>query len=96
MFAHIAWITNIKDRFDVEVPFPIVEDPSMAVARAYGMLHPGAHTSATVRATFIIDPERDVRCRLQVRTRLAAGGTRIRTIGPPLRSHCFETALFGA
>jgi peroxiredoxin (alkyl hydroperoxide reductase subunit C) len=57
LFAHIAWIENIKERFGVEVPFPIVEDPSMAVARAYGMLHPGAHTSATVRATFVIDPE---------------------------------------
>src|SRR6266481_2447819 len=41
LFAHIAWIANIKERFGVEVPFPIVEDPSMAVARAYGMLHPG-------------------------------------------------------
>ena len=61
LFAHIAWIANIKERFGVEVPFPIVEDPSMAVARAYGMLHPGAHTSATVRATFIIDPEGVIR-----------------------------------
>lgn len=33
----------------------------MAVARAYGMLHPGAHTSATVRATFVIDPEGVIR-----------------------------------
>ena len=57
LFAHIAWIANIKERFGVTVPFPIVEDPSMAVARAYGMLHPGAHTSATVRATFVIDPK---------------------------------------
>jgi peroxiredoxin 2/4 len=57
LFAHIAWVANIKERFGVEVPFPIVEDPSMAVARAYGMLHPGAHTSATVRATFVIDPK---------------------------------------
>jgi len=61
LFAHIAWIANIKERFGVEVPFPIVEDPSMAVARAYGMLHPGAHTSATVRATFVIDPEGMIR-----------------------------------
>jgi peroxiredoxin (alkyl hydroperoxide reductase subunit C) len=61
LFAHIAWIANIKERFGVEVPFPIVEDPSMAVARAYGMLHPGAHTSATVRATFVIDPEGIIR-----------------------------------
>src|SRR5215469_12014828 len=35
LFAHIAWITDIQERFGVEVPFPIVEDPSMAVARAY-------------------------------------------------------------
>jgi peroxiredoxin (alkyl hydroperoxide reductase subunit C) len=56
LFAHIAWIANIKERFGVTVTFPIVEDPSMGVAHAYGMLHPGAHTSATVRATFIIDP----------------------------------------
>jgi hypothetical protein len=32
----------------------------------------------------------------RVRTGLAAGGSRNRTISPPLRSHCFETALFGA
>jgi peroxiredoxin 2/4 len=61
LFAHIAWTRNIQERFGVEVPFPIVEDPSMAVARAYGMLHPGAHTSATVRATFVIDPEGVIR-----------------------------------
>jgi peroxiredoxin (alkyl hydroperoxide reductase subunit C) len=61
LFAHIAWIANIKDRFDVEVPFPIAEDPSMAIAKAYGMLHPGAHTSATVRATFVIDPDGVIR-----------------------------------
>ena len=61
LFAHIAWVANIKERFGVEVPFPIVEDPSMAVARAYGMLHPGANTSATVRATFVIDPQGVIR-----------------------------------
>jgi peroxiredoxin (alkyl hydroperoxide reductase subunit C) len=61
LFAHIAWVANIKERFGVEVPFPIVEDPSMGVARAYGMLHPGAHSSATVRATFVIDPEGMIR-----------------------------------
>ena len=59
--AHIAWITNIKERFHTEVPFPIIEDPSMAIAKAYGMLHPGAHTSATVRASFVIDPQGVIR-----------------------------------
>ncbi|GAB0114549.1 peroxiredoxin [Acidisoma sp. C75] len=56
LFAHIAWLTGIESRFGVRVPFPIVEDPSMVIARAYGMLRPGAATSATVRASFIIDP----------------------------------------
>jgi len=56
LFAHIAWLDSIERSFGVRVPFPIVEDPSMVIARAYGMLHPGAHTSATVRATFVIDP----------------------------------------
>lgn len=56
LFAHIAWVSSIRERFGVEVPFPIVEDPSMAIAKAYGMLHPDADSSATVRATFVIDP----------------------------------------
>jgi peroxiredoxin (alkyl hydroperoxide reductase subunit C) len=56
LFAHIAWLDSIERSFGVRVPFPIVEDPSMVIARAYGMLHPGAHTSATVRASFVIDP----------------------------------------
>ncbi|MGA0534194.1 peroxiredoxin [Hansschlegelia sp. KR7-227] len=59
--SHIAWARSIEDRFGVRVPFPIAEDPSMAIARAYGMLQPGAADSSTVRATFVIDPEGIVR-----------------------------------
>lgn len=54
--SHVAWVRSINERFGVTVPFPIAEDPSMAVARAYGMLLPGAQDSSTVRATFVIDP----------------------------------------
>lgn len=56
-YSHIAWIRNIKEKFDVEIPFPIIEDLSMKVAKAYGMIHPGAADTSAVRATFIIDPE---------------------------------------
>ncbi|MDE2516045.1 MAG: peroxiredoxin [Rhodospirillales bacterium] len=55
--AHLAWIASLQARFGVQVPFPVIEDPTMVVARAYGMLHPGADGSATVRASFVIDPE---------------------------------------
>lgn len=56
IYSHLAWVQNIKEKFGVEIPFPIIEDLSMNVARAYGMIHPGASDTAAVRATFIIDP----------------------------------------
>lgn len=56
-YSHVAWVRNIKEKFGVEIPFPIIEDLSMKVARAYGMIHPGAADTSAVRATFVIDPE---------------------------------------
>lgn len=58
--AHMAWLKNIKDKMGVELPFPLIADNG-AVAAKYGMLHPNAHSTATVRALFIIDPKRVVR-----------------------------------
>jgi peroxiredoxin (alkyl hydroperoxide reductase subunit C) len=60
-FAHIAWARNIEEKFGVKVPFPIIEDLSMKVAHAYGMIQPGASDTSAVRATFFIDPESKLR-----------------------------------
>lgn len=56
-YSHIAWVRNIKEKFGVEVKFPIIADLKMDVASAYGMVHPGAADTSAVRATFVIDPE---------------------------------------
>ena len=56
-YSHVAWVRNIKENFGVDIQFPIIEDLSMKVAQAYGMIHPGAADTSAVRATFIIDPE---------------------------------------
>ncbi len=56
LFSHLAWTRNIKEKFNVDIPFPIIEDLKMEVARAYGMVHPGAGDTSAVRATFFIDP----------------------------------------
>ena len=56
LFAHLAWIRSIHAEFEIEIPFPIAEDISMAMARAYGMLHPADTSTATVRGSFLIDP----------------------------------------
>ncbi|SDV48967.1 1-Cys peroxiredoxin [Chitinasiproducens palmae] len=57
LYSHLAWLHSIKANFDIDIPFPVVEDPSMAIARAYGMLPPRAVSSSTVRGMFLIDPE---------------------------------------
>lgn len=55
IFSHLAWVETIKDKFGVEIPFPIIDDLSMKVASAYGMIHPGASDTSAVRAVFVID-----------------------------------------
>jgi peroxiredoxin 2/4 len=56
IYSHLAWTRNIKEKFGVDIPFPIIEDLKMDVAKAYGMIHPGAGDTSAVRATFFIDP----------------------------------------
>ena len=60
-FSHIAWVRSIEENFDVKVPFPIIADLSMEVAKTYGMIQPGANDTSAVRATFVIDPEGTLR-----------------------------------
>ena len=59
--SHIAWMRSIEEKFGVEIPFPIIDDLSMNVAKAFGMIHPGASDTSAVRATFLIDPDGIVR-----------------------------------
>ncbi|MCX2560738.1 peroxiredoxin [Acetobacter farinalis] len=59
--SHLAWVDAIRAQFGVVIPFPVVEDPSMAISRAYGMLDSTARSSATVRAAYMIDPDGIVR-----------------------------------
>lgn len=61
LFSHFAWLRLIRDRFGVEVRFPIVEDPTLVIGRAYGMVSPADNDSATVRTTFFIDPTGTIR-----------------------------------
>ena len=61
LFAHFAWLRMIRDRFGVEVRFPILEDPTMVIGRAYGMVSREDSDSATVRTTFFIDPRGVIR-----------------------------------
>jgi len=61
LFSHFAWLRMIRDRTGVEVRFPIIEDPTMVIARAYGMVGSDDADSAAVRTTFFIDPTGTIR-----------------------------------
>ena len=53
VFSHIKWSEWIKEKLDIEIPFPIIADNG-AVAERLGMIHPGLGSN-TVRAVFIVD-----------------------------------------
>jgi peroxiredoxin (alkyl hydroperoxide reductase subunit C) len=53
--SHLAWIKNVKEKMGVDIPFPIIADLDMKVAKKYGMIHPGQSSTATIRTVFFID-----------------------------------------
>ena len=53
--SHLAWIHAIKEKMGVRIPFPIIADLNMKIARKYGMIHPGQSSTAAVRCVFFID-----------------------------------------
>jgi peroxiredoxin (alkyl hydroperoxide reductase subunit C) len=53
--SHLAWVKNIREKMGISIPFPIIADLSMKVARRYGMIHPGQSSTAAVRCVFFID-----------------------------------------
>ncbi|MGE0403544.1 MAG: peroxiredoxin [Kofleriaceae bacterium] len=61
VYSHIAWVRNIKEKFGVDIGFPIIADLDMKVAHAYGMVHAASSDTAAVRAVFFIDPARKLR-----------------------------------
>lgn len=67
LYSHIAWLRTIKEKIEykgmknVEVTFPLIEDITMEVAKAYGMIQPGESSTKAVRAVFVIDPKGIVR-----------------------------------
>jgi len=61
IFAHLEWVNSIEQTFETKVSYPIIADLDMKVATLYGMIHPGASDTSTVRAVFFIDPKQTIR-----------------------------------
>ena len=59
--SHSRWISDINDTQDTTVNFPLIGDPDRTVADLYGMIHPNASDTVTVRSVFIIGPDKKVK-----------------------------------
>jgi alkyl hydroperoxide reductase subunit AhpC len=59
--SHLRWIADIDETQQARVDYPIVADADRNVSTLYGMIHPNADATATVRSVFVIDPARKVR-----------------------------------
>jgi alkyl hydroperoxide reductase subunit AhpC len=59
--SHKKWIGDIEETQSAKMNFPIIGDPERKVANLYGMIHPNANDTLTVRSVFFIDPNKKVR-----------------------------------
>ena len=58
---HEGWAKDIEETQGYALNFPVLADPDRKVSDLYGMVHPEADPSITVRSVFIIDPAKKVR-----------------------------------
>ncbi len=58
---HVAWSKDIEETQGTGVNFPMIADPDAKVATLYSMIHPNANAKLTVRAVYVIDPNKKIR-----------------------------------
>ena len=61
---HEAWNKDIEETQGYAVNFPMIIDADRKVSTLYGMIHPDADASLTVRTVYVIDPQKKVRMML--------------------------------
>lgn len=58
---HNAWKGDIAETQGVALNFPLLADADRKVSDLYGMIHPNANDTLTVRSVFVIDPNKKLR-----------------------------------
>lgn len=61
---HHEWVKDINEVNNTTVNFPMIADPDRTVSMLYGMIHPNASATATVRSVFIIGPDKKIKLTL--------------------------------
>ena len=62
--SHRGWSSDIEETQGNALNFPLVGDEDRSVASLYGMIHPQALETATVRTVFVIGPDKKIKLTL--------------------------------
>ena len=62
--SHKGWASDIEDTQGNALNFPLIGDEDHKVADLYGMIHPNANDTLTVRSVFVIGPDKKVKLTL--------------------------------
>jgi alkyl hydroperoxide reductase subunit AhpC len=62
--SHREWANDIKETQGTALNFPLIADPDKKIANAYGMIHPNASDTFTVRSVFVIGPDKKLKLTL--------------------------------
>lgn len=58
---HKKWASDIEETQGAKLNFPLLGDQDKKVSHLYGMIHPNASDTLTVRSVFIIGPDKKVK-----------------------------------
>lgn len=61
---HVGWKSDINETQNCSVDFPLIADEEKKVANLYGMMHPNASETFTVRSLFVIGPDKKIKLTL--------------------------------
>jgi len=62
--SHKEWANDIKETQGHALNFPLIADHDKKVANLYGMIHPKANDTLTVRSVFVIGPDKKIKLSL--------------------------------
>jgi thioredoxin-dependent peroxiredoxin len=62
--SHAGWAADIEETQGQKLNFPLIADADRSVSTLYGMVHPDSDPALTVRAVYVIDPNKKVRLTL--------------------------------
>src|SRR6476469_2987885 len=59
--SHVGWEKDIEETQGTAVNFPVIADADRKVSDLYGMIHPNANDTFTVRSVYVVGPDKKIK-----------------------------------